>query len=92
MDPRLQRVIHDIRCGSHSGIPPCCIAWFIGPWTWMAGTRLRRAYWDAIPVNFQHVGCPLCIWRGNIVQVQDCDCGPDDWLTRLLLEFKPTRS
>lgn len=86
---RLRRLIHDVRCGRHSAIPPCCIVWFIGPWRWMSGTWLRGVYWDCIPEEFQHIGCPRCIWRDEPAEVRDCRCGPYDWFSRILLDLEP---
>jgi hypothetical protein len=85
----LRRTLHDVRCGRHSGIPSCCMGWYVGPWRWISGTWLRRFYFDRIPESFQHIGCPRCLWRSNAATVRDCGCGTGDWLTRLILDLDP---
>jgi hypothetical protein len=41
---RVWKTLLDIRCGIDSGIPLCCIAWFIGPWEWLLQVTPHRAY------------------------------------------------
>lgn len=69
-------ILHDIRCGFHSGIPACCIAFYLGPWSWVSYGRfpwLRARYLKATQ-DFNYIGCPLCLLRGRRVLVADCLC------------------
>lgn len=80
---RMRNLLHDLRCGWHSGIRPCCILWYsvvcrhvlYGRW-WT-----YRPYWRAIEISeylhgkvYDHVPCPACLVQGQVVEVQDCDC------------------
>jgi hypothetical protein len=61
LDSAIVQVAHDIECGTHSGIPPCCIAWFMlvrrhtepGSPEWLAYQRTLHA---ARPARRGHVG------------------------------------
>jgi hypothetical protein len=82
LDHALAQVAHDIECGTHSGIPPCCIAWFMlvrvhqdpGGSEWLAYERLLGR---AMRGRKRHVGyapCPACIAARRFVRVRLCRC------------------
>jgi len=82
LDTAIVSVAHDVECGTHSGIPPCCIAWFMlvrkhmvpGSPEWLAYERTLRA---ARPKRRGHVGyatCPTCIAARRFVRVRSCTC------------------
>lgn len=81
-DQSLVQLAHDIECGSHSGIPPCCIAWFVlEKRHWQRGDPRQRAYdrslRRAAPRRKGKVGyapCPTCIAHKRFVAIRVCDC------------------
>lgn len=86
----LRLAIHDLRCGLHSGIPVCCIAWYLGPWRWMGygrAPKLREWYFERIFKRgaFDHIGCPKCLLLRRPVVVRDCTCMQPDFWTRVIL-------
>lgn len=95
MGPRKRRTAttrrYDWRAGRHSGVPVCCIAWWIVvddhlPWSIAVRYRRRvngrRGCWGYIP-------CPACLLRRRRVPVHICtiDCrgnpGAAWWIQRL---------
>jgi hypothetical protein len=69
-------MLEDVRCGLHSGIPACCIAWYLGPWRLVGygrAPRIRRTYFELLD-GFGHIACPLCFLKGRVVEVRECDC------------------
>jgi len=78
----LAQLAHDIECGTHSGFPPCCIAWFIMvKRTMQPGSRAWRAYERALlraaPARRGKVGyapCPACVAARRFVRVASCTC------------------
>jgi len=86
---RLRVALQTVYCGRHSGIPLCCIAWFVGPWRLLHGWP-RNAYFNAIPQGFDHIGCPRCMLRNRPVIVRDCACPRlEDPFTNWLLDLRP---
>jgi len=72
-----------LRCGRHSGIRSCCIAWYVTGWQHLVCGRwwTYQPYWRAIELSqglhgrrFDHVPCPLCLALGRVVELRDCDC------------------
>ena len=66
-------------CGKHSGIPECCIRFFIGPWAKIYQNDERReAYWDimrgALPTA-EYIVCPRCIAEKRVFPTEKCECG-----------------
>jgi hypothetical protein len=73
--------IHTVHCGQHSGIPDCCILFYLTCWRRLAGDEE-----DGIPNGYrtlvEHLGksqdagyipCPACLIAGNMVQVRRCN-------------------
>ena len=83
---------HDIRCGLHSGIPLCCILWFITCWKPLH-RHICSGYFQVMwlrGADFDHIPCPICLARGREDGVADCDCWEDDALQGLdALELWP---
>ena len=79
----------DVRMGQCSGIPNCCIAWFISGWKLAHGDLSKSLYekapWRAKFILWYHerannagyVPCPLCLLSGARVRVLKCtdECG-----------------
>ena len=66
---------HHIKCGKHSGIPNCCIEWFIS--TWIPAIGVNRDFVAVHHLNNGDVGyirCPKCIENNSIVAIEKCDC------------------
>lgn len=62
---------YHIAYGRHSGIPGCCIHFFLHKW----GNELsgQTAYAKLInDLSWGYVPCPECIAKGNKVHVIDC--------------------
>ena len=70
--------IHDIKCGRHSGIPWCCIFWFIFVWCPLWGCkRLREWYVLKVVLDWDYVACPIC-WltkKNKGEKLKSCNCG-----------------
>ncbi len=72
----------DIRMGRCSGIPLCCIAWFVVVWPLFQDTSVhvpprQQWYLSLTTPGSEHVQCPACILRRRVVTVRDCTpaCG-----------------
>lgn len=82
----LGQVAHDIECGTHSGIPPCCIAWFIlvrmhqepGSPEWLAYEHSLQEARPARNGKLGYAPCPECIKARRFVHVRSCRCEPGD--------------
>lgn len=76
----LEWLEHDVRCGRHSDIPPCCIAWFTTWWRlFIKYPSLRRAYWKVInhQGDFYHIPCPLCLALKRERYTLECSCSDE---------------
>lgn len=76
-----------IRCGWHSGLPLCCIIFFVFFWLPLFGLRyfilenegrivrwlkwITRR-WPPKKEKYQYVACPLCVLLGRKVQIKVC--------------------
>lgn len=84
----------DLRCGLHSGIPRCCIAWFVSCWRFWPGARFNTYYKivqlseELHGIAFDHIPCPLCIVRGREDGVLDCACVAE-WRGETLEALEP---
>ena len=73
---------HDIQCGTHSGIPPCCIAWYVI--VWRHWTQERRDRYTTITHKVSgyagYIPCPRCAGRAvsgldtTIATIRACAC------------------
>jgi hypothetical protein len=65
-------------CGMHSGIPECCIDWYVGPWKDVVLTipYLWEAYWKANNRDDEvdYIRCPMCIEHSIVAIIKECDC------------------
>lgn len=74
---------HDIRCGLHSGIPICCVAYFITQWQPSEKNKFgihaasnRREQLDYPKVGY--IPCEQCIRDKNFIPVvHECSCYPE---------------
>jgi hypothetical protein len=86
VDPADRDAMGMIECGLHSGLPRCCVAFFVKVWWpyWLAidglSSRARTdahaafaAYqrWTTRP---GYVPCPRCVVDENFVEVLPCEC------------------
>ena len=62
-------------CGRHSGIPECCIDWYVGPWSRVVSAipYLWEAYWKANGAA-DYIRCPVCIENSVVVVIEECNC------------------
>ena len=83
--PNSQHADRHRECGRHSGIPECCIDWFLGPWldTVVHSPKLWRSYWhanlDRVGPAPEYIRCPICIQQNRAEQTRECDCEIKDW-------------
>jgi hypothetical protein len=71
----------DIECGLHSGIPKCCVLFFVKVWRhWMDEREgvLMNSYWSTqrvLGINQPgYIPCPACLLAGNLVPIKECFC------------------
>jgi hypothetical protein len=66
-------------CGRHSGIPDCCIHFFVGPWREIYNDAPRHdEYWKRMEKASPGAGyvlCPECIVDNRTIQIKKCECG-----------------
>ena len=72
---------HHRECGRHSGIPECCIDWYLGPWSNLVSVvpYLWSLHWKA---NYRsaepdYIRCPPCIESNRVVEIKECECHED---------------
>lgn len=67
---RLEDMHRTIACGLHSGIPPCCVAFYVRTWLWQsrggaitrfADRYLRRLDRDPDRLWCGYIPCPGCL-------------------------------
>ncbi len=68
-------------CGRHSGIPPCCRLFFIGPWRWIyhgkKHSKLRLWIYRKIFLGDKSncIRCPFCLFfKMPVVRTKPCNC------------------
>ena len=65
-------------CGRHSGIPECCVDWYLGPWSNAVSVvpYLWEAYWKSNnePKAPDYIRCPSCIESRRVMEVKECNC------------------
>ena len=65
-------------CGRHSGIPECCIDFFIGQWSNVLHPQVKiRGQYLQMCNPASYIRCPMCILNGKIVKLKRCDCGTE---------------
>lgn len=86
----LRRAWLDVRMGSCSGFPSCCIVWFLTGWKLVSKTRFIWWYSERAG-KCNYVPCPLCMLSGARVKVRRCtpECGHVEESRRLILERHP---
>lgn len=77
--PQLQATID---CAAHSGIPPCCVLFYIGSWRWFSAQVAAR-YKSRIPAIFTHIPCPKCLQSGRTIRMRPC---PKSCVQRIFAE------
>jgi len=71
------KVNYHVECGRHSGIPECCINWFIGPWrAVLTFGEEWAAYWkkNNKDEGVEYIRCPECIKKSIVADLKGCDC------------------
>ncbi len=80
-------------CGLHSGLPLCCVTWYLTAWRllWRIDFHVAPVetigevdfLMDGVTVRYQmlapwgYVPCPSCIVRNNRVNMRSCACDVD---------------
>lgn len=62
--------------GRHSGIPDCCIAFWLDKWEYESPNSYSAAVTAS---NYNYVPCPKCFEKKRKIHLIDCiyDCGQD---------------
>lgn len=76
--PLYMGLAHDIECGLlHSGLPSCCVAYFISDWMALSQDA-RDSITDHATKLLQrragYVRCPRCVKENVAVTVKPCSC------------------
>jgi len=86
VDPADGAVMKMVECGLHSGLPRCCVAFFVKVWWpyWLViderlslakvdphGSFAAYQRWTTRP---GYVPCPRCVLDENFVEVLPCEC------------------
>jgi hypothetical protein len=76
-----------ITCGLHSGIPLCCISFFI--FFWNGNIDRPGKLFDMVrkDKNSNYIRCPLCIKRNHIIKVKPCNCGVKNIMQEYIKDF-----
>lgn len=75
-----------IKCGLHSGIPECCVAFYVLAWEDLyampeyakAMDKVRHLGRHRAANNYRLIGyvpCPACLLAETFVKVRRCKCG-----------------
>lgn len=84
---------HHRSCGACSGIPACCVRWFVrmwlhppinAPWRrqYAALFAVANAY---LPEPRYYIACPLCLLTGRTARIRECSVACGCWTTALAL-------
>lgn len=74
----LQNIGRMVECGVHSGLPACCVKFFITDITWMTSTQSRnyrgkiKLRSDALGIVWGYIPCSNCLRDGKVVKVLPC--------------------
>ena len=78
----------DIECGLHSGIPICCIAFYLTEWKEIQKDRNRVRDHDINSLNYPgYVRCYSCIERNHKVEVRNCQEKDHPYRSKLFKEI-----
>lgn len=77
---RLRHLARTVECGLHSGIPACCVRFYVTRWLWYFDRRgwrgtfpaRYRARIMAARKGFEYVPCPACLRRGRARPLLRC--------------------
>jgi hypothetical protein len=71
-----------IDCGAHSGIPSCCVLFYIGSWRWLSAQDAAK-YKSHVPTTFTHIPCPKCVQSGRTIRMRPC---PESCVQRIFAD------
>ena len=71
---------YEVKCGWVSGIPLCCILWYILFWRFIAiDCQFKSWYYNKALQRYdykvRYVTCPICLMKRKLAQIKDCDIG-----------------
>jgi hypothetical protein len=69
--------IQDYRCGLHSGIPKCCIRYFVNEWFHVPlGLRIRITHSERLGGTPDYIMCDACWLDASVkpIKLKGCDC------------------
>lgn len=70
-------ILRDVECGLHSGIPECCILFFVRVWSGMSRWHREAYWWTEEDMGVERPGrilCPACVVERRMVELKECDC------------------
>lgn len=86
LELKLKHLNKVVECGFHSGIPACCIKFYVTKWMWLNHKgKFFISYWDrmnkhkwtfdekgeAVPA-FQYIPCPKCLAQHRFTKLLPC--------------------
>ena len=81
----LLHIPQTIKCGIHSGIPICCVQYYVSKRLWMTdkellgdNAQIQKLVGDLYS-NFHYIPCPKCVKNKTIVKTKKCPAGTQCW-------------
>jgi hypothetical protein len=79
---RLNHLKNIVKCGTHSGFPPCCIQYYITVHMWRSDLAMVRYCNKAVNRGIEvrnkapgYIPCPSCLEKGKFIRVRKCPAG-----------------
>ena len=70
---KLRHIKNTVECGIHSGIPDCCIKYYVTKWMWLSDEARRKRIKRIVGVGY--VPCPQCLKKKKFVTtLKKCNC------------------
>lgn len=78
VDRSWERVAYEIECGVHSGIPVCCIAFYVQDWFKIKVFTVYRRELNKFTKKHKffigYIPCPRCFLLERFVSLTPCTC------------------
>jgi len=75
----LPLLCHHIEMGRHSGIPACCVLFYVSVWLHIYTREEGRVYWQRMHdvevkenIDAQYIVCPNCLKRREFINIHRC--------------------
>lgn len=97
LDATDESLVHHVTCGLHSGIPECCVLFFVTVWydgkhplDWPPGKRTYQQAMRRTIGTVNYVPCPGCLTRRTFIKTRRCRCLHPQTRRRLASERRAT--